>query len=357
MNQYRSLVVLCAAVLTLLAIAPTVDVAAGEKDKRLDIYWVDVEGGAATLIVTPAGESILIDTGNPGRRDADRIAQVLGREAGLRRIDHLIVTHYHGDHYGGASTLATIVPIGTVYDNGEFDGMPEPPPKTYFEFECEKRTVINPGDVLSLKQSDGAAQLTLRCLGTRQSFVAPEEVDAAETPDEIAALHKPKDRDGSDNANSVVTLLTLGPFRFFDAGDLTWNVEKNLVVPNNLVGEVDVYQVTHHGLDSSNNPVVLEALRPRVAIMNNGSTKGCMPEVFANIKETKSILALYQVHKNVRDDGSVNNAPDEYIANHEAECKGNFIKLSVEPDGKGYTVSIPAGGHERTFATKNKGGQ
>jgi len=335
-----------------ILVASSTLVTAGSKDSRFDIYWIDVEGGAATLMVSPLGESVLIDTGNPGRRDPDRIVQVATKVANLRRIDHLIVTHYHRDHYGGASTLATMLPIVNMYDNGVFDEMPENPGKAYFDLKCEKRHVINPGDVVSLEQSKVKhIPLELRCLASRKQFIDPENVGAKEN-EGIKEHHKPKDRDGSDNANSVVMLLKFGSFEFFDGGDLTWNQEFNLVYPKNLVGEVDVYQVTHHGLDSSNNPVVLRSVEPRVAIMNNGVTKGCMPDVVANLKDTKSLEAIYQVHKNLREDGETNNVADEFIANHERDCKGHYIKLSVDPKGKTYTVSIPAHGHERTYETK-----
>lgn len=328
-----------------------ISASAGPADKRLDIYWVDTEGGAATLIVTPTGESILIDAGNPGRRDADRIVQVASK-AGLKQIDHLVTTHYHGDHYGGAAVLAELLPIKTVYDNGVFDEMPDNPGKTYFEFKCDKRVVVQPGEKLPLKPVEGkdGAPLSFTFLGGRKQYIKAGK-DAADNAT-ICSAGRMKDRDGSDNANSVVMLVAYGPFRFFDAGDLTWNQEQNLVCPKNLVGQVDVYQVTHHGLDASNNPLVLRSLAPTVAIMNNGTTKGCMPEVFATLKETKSIAAVYQVHKNLRPDGETNNVPDEYIANHEKECKGNYIKLSVAPDGKSYKVSIPAGGHEREYKTR-----
>ena len=336
---------------TLLTLASTAF--AGPKDGRLDIYWIDVEGGAATLIVTPAGETILIDTGNPNRRDPDRIAKTLGEVAGMKQLDHVLITHYHGDHFGGAATLAELVPIVNLWDNGKFDGLTEPPDQLYLKLKCGKRHVISPGSKLPLKQPQNSKeghQATLTCIATRKTFLEPP----AGTPEnkEVCAAAKEKERDGSDNANSVVSVLDFGPFRFYDAGDLTWNQETRLVCPKNLIGNVDVYQVTHHGLDSSNNPLVLKSLEPRVAIMNNGTTKGCLPEVFANLKETKSLEALYQVHKNLRPDGATSNAPDEYIANKEEQCKGHYIKLSVAPDGKTYTVSIPANKHERTYNTR-----
>ncbi len=336
----------------LLLLVGTSSLFAGSADKRLDIYWIDVEGGAATLIVTPQGESVLIDTGNPGRRDPERIMQVASKLAGLRQIDHLVITHYHGDHFGGAATLATMLPIKTVYDNGIFAGIRDRPSKEYLDFKCEKRVVINPGDKigLSVPVATDATPLKLSCLGTRQQFIAAPDTAADNAT--ACADARTKDRDGSDNANSVVLLLEFGKFRFFDGGDLTWNIEQKLVCPKNLVGQVDVYQVTHHGLDASNNPLVLNALQPKVAIMNNGTTKGCLPEVFATLKETKSIEAIYQVHKNLRPDGEQNNVADEYIANREKDCAGHHIQLSVDPTGGTYTVKIPANKHERTFQTR-----
>jgi hypothetical protein len=316
----------------------------------LDIYWIDVEGGAATLVVTPRGETVLIDTGNPGFRDADRIVKVLTGPAKSRRVDHLVITHYHGDHYGGAATLATLVPIGTVYDNGRFEGMPDDPGKAYFTFKCEERKVVQPGMALTLQSPENGSPLKFTFLGCRKQFI--EAPEGAKPNAALCAEAREKERDGSDNANSVVMRLDFGPFRFFDAGDLTWNQETRLVCPVNLVGEVDVYQVTHHGLDSSNNPLVLKSLLPRVAVMNNGVTKGCLPEVVETLRNTPSLEAIYQVHKNLRPDGAVNNVQDEYIANREAECKANPIHLSVSPDGKNYTVTIPANTHTRTFQAK-----
>jgi competence protein ComEC len=272
--------------------------------------------------------------------------------AGLRQIDHLVVTHYHLDHYGGAAALSRVIPIGHVHDNGQFEGLREPPDQEYREFKAGRRSVISPGDELRLAQleSAGAPPLRVRCLAARQQIVAVDEAQHAENPH--CGDYQPKPEDLSDNANSVVLLVSLGRFDFFDAGDLTWNVEHALVCPRNRVGAVDVYQVTHHGLDSSNNPVLLRALEPTVAVMNNGVTKGCEPYTFAALRETPSLQAVYQVHKNLRPDGDHNNAPDEQIANLQEDCQANYIHLHVEPDGEEYTVSIPGRGHERTFRTK-----
>jgi hypothetical protein len=228
--------------------------------------------------------------------------------------------------------------------------MPDNPGKAYFELKTERRHVVQPGMRLPLKQAAGSPELRFTFLGGRQQFIGPP-ADAADNA-EVCAAAREKDRDGSDNANSIVMLVQFGGWRFFDAGDLTWNQEARLVCPKNLVGQVDVYQVTHHGLDSSNNPLVLQSLLPRVAIMNNGVTKGCLPEVFQNLKATKSIEAIYQLHKNLRPDGATSNVPDEYIANLVKECQGNHVKLSVAADAKSYIVSIPANGHSRTYNTK-----
>jgi beta-lactamase superfamily II metal-dependent hydrolase len=325
---------------------------AGKDDKRLDIYWVDVEGGAATLIVTPQGESVLIDTGNPGPRDPGRIAETATKVANLREINHLVVTHYHLDHFGGAAALSKMLPIRTVYDNATFEGQREHPNQEYKDFSADKRVQINPGDEIKLAAPEDKTRLSLRCLATRQQIASPGAAEST-TDNECCSEAQRKPIDLSDNANSVVLLLEFGAFRFFDAGDLTWNIEEKLVCPKNNIGHVDVYQVTHHGLDQSNNNVLVKSLEPRVAIMNNGVTKGCQPQTFATLKETKSIEAIYQVHKNLRPDGDVNNAPDDFIANREKDCKGNYIKLSVAPDGKSYTVSIPANNHERMYQTRN----
>lgn len=321
----------------------------GAADKKLDIYWADTEGGAATLLVTPAGESVLIDTGNPGGRDAGRIHKLATEVAGLKKIDFLVTTHYHVDHFGGAAELAKLVPIGTVYDNGDLNGREKPSP-AYLSFPADKRVVINPGDVLPVKTAEGTPPLTIRCLLTRQQPM-PAPAEAKKT-----GIENPrrKAEDKSDNANSVVQLVSFGDFRMYVGGDVTWNVEEKLVAPVNLIGTVDVYQVTHHGLDVSNNPLVIRAAQPTVAVFPNGTTKGCGPETFGTVKATESIVGIYQLHKNLRPDGDKVNVPDEFIANAAKECQGNYVRCAVEPNAKAYTFTVPATKHEQRFETKAK---
>ncbi|HEX8531435.1 MAG TPA: MBL fold metallo-hydrolase [Cytophagales bacterium] len=342
--MHKPLLSLLLLLLPLLAAAQT---------KTLDIYWVDVEGGAATLIVTPAGESILIDTGNPGGRDAGRIHKA-ATDAGLKQIDYLVTTHFHIDHYGGAAELARKMPVLNIYDKGVPEALPEDAQfaeriQEYNDIEA-KRQKVSRGTQLKLKKARGAQPLTFRFVGADQQFDdAPGNAARTDSCDAVAD----KAVDNSDNANSTVMLLEYGPFRFFDGGDLTWNVEKTLVCPVNRLGTVDVFQVNHHGLDQSNHPLLVKALQPTVAVMGNGTRKGCGPATFTTLKSTPSVRAIYQAHKNLREDSQYN-AGDAYIANLEAECQGNYVKLSVAPDGKSYTVSIPASGHTQTYQTRGK---
>ncbi|HUS90709.1 MAG TPA: MBL fold metallo-hydrolase [Phycisphaerae bacterium] len=337
----------CAAVIGLFAAGA----AGGAKDKQLDVYWVDVEGGGATLIVTPAGESILIDTGLDGERDPGRIARLAKQTAGLEAIDHLVVTHFDIDHHGGAAELARLIPIRKVYDPGNERRGPE---RSYDKYLAFRKTVpyqvLKCGDVLPLRQAEGAAKLSAACLASAGKFMAP---GPEHKPNAIPASESPEyPEDRSENANSIVLLVRLGAFEFLDTADLTGRLELRLVCPVNLAGEVDVYQVCHHGLDLSNNPVLVRSIKPTVTVMNNGHRKGCQPRTRAALKAVPSIQANYQLHKNLGP--RADNTADELIANSEpAEtCKANHIELHVKPDGSSYEVRIPAAAHKRTFRTK-----
>jgi competence protein ComEC len=331
---------------SVLALAMSGPAWAGAKDKKLDIYWVDVEGGAATLIVTPTGESVLIDAGNPGGRDPQRIHKVATEVAGLKQIDHLVVTHLHRDHYGGVAELAGLMPIKSLYENG-IETAPESEKKNeaipaFRDAKVGKRVVVKPGDKLPV------AGVTLTVRGARKQF---EGTQPKGRKNPACSEAKPKEEDKSDNANSVVLSLQYKGFKFFDGGDLTWNLEEKLACPTTTLPEVDVFQSTHHGLDQSNNPVLVRALHPRVAIFNNGPKKGCQPDSFATVKAIPGLEAIYQMHRNLVAPEA--NTTPEKIANTEEKCTtGNYLKLSVEPNGKKYTVSNPSTKHEKTYATR-----
>jgi beta-lactamase superfamily II metal-dependent hydrolase len=292
--------------------------------KTLDIYWVDVEGGAATLIVTPAGESILIDTGNPGGRDAGRIHKA-ATDAGLKQIDYLVTTHFHIDHYGGAAELARKMPVNTIYDKGVPEALPEDDQfaeriQEYNDIHA-KRQKVSRGTQIKLKKARGAQPLTFRFVGADQQF-ADAPGDAARTDGCDAVADKAVDN--SDNANSTVMLLEYGPFRFFDGGDLTWNVEKNLVCPLNRLGTVDVFQVDHHGLDQEQPPAAGESPATSGGRDGQRHQKGLRPRNLHHPQKYPSVQAIYQAHKNLRDDSQYN-TEDAYIANLEADCQGNYV--------------------------------
>ena len=173
----------------------------------------------------------------------------------------------------------------------------------------------------------------------------------------LNAQLRAKDIPYTDNDNSNAFIIEFGDFRFINAGDLTWNMEGRLVSPVNRVGQVDVYQTSHHGRDDSNNTVLIHSLAPTVSFMNNGIRKGAMPDAISGLKSSPGIQAMYQVHKNHRTGEAHNNTSDEFIANHGDDpntCPANRIKLSVATDAKSYIVSIPASGHSRAFQTRAK---
>ena len=322
--------------------------------KTLDIYFIDVEGGAATLIVTPLGESLLVDSGFPGERDSKRIAHVARDVAGLTQIDHYVTTHFHLDHVGGIPDLSKLIPVKNYYDHG----IPEPlsadiRPElitAYRQTMQGKSITLKPGDSIKMRPPvKYLAPLQVRILSA-DGIVLGEKPGAAQIQP-CGPNFKAQPEDKTDNNKSVGFLLTFGRFQFFDGGDLTWNIEDRLVCPKNLVGPVDVYQANQHGYDSSNNPEFIHELKPRVAIINNGPRKGGEARTYATLKGTSEVEAIYQLHRNVRTTDT-DNAPAEFVANDEEVCRGEFIKLSVAADGKSYTVAISGKKITRSYQTR-----
>ena len=318
------------------------------ESRSLRIFWIDVEGGAATLVVTPSGESLLLDAGWVGERDAPRIASA-AREAGVERIDHLLISHFHGDHFGGVAELARALPIGRSYDRG----LPESPAedvrpeyvKAYLATTGGKQTALKAGEKLQL----GDVEVEVLCAN---GIVAGEPAGAPRTRSCTAEpAHPAQPDDPTDNALCVGVVLRLGDFEFLDLGDLTWNVEHKLHCPENLIGAIDVFQVSHHGLDDANSPAFLAALRPTVAVLNNGPAKGADAATFRWLGETASIEDVFQLHRNVTT-GPADNAPPELVANDDESCLGEHVQLTLDPDGKSYTIEVPSKETKRTYAVR-----
>jgi competence protein ComEC len=322
-------------------------------DGTLDIYFIDVEGGAATLIVTPNRQSVLIDTGwkRPDDRDAKRIYEVASREAGLKQIDNLITTHFHRDHFGGILALSKMIPIGTFYDHGPMTDLAEDPgfKALYADYQAAsggKHQTLHPGDVIPLKS--GSQPIILKCL---VADATPIGGSGVENP--LCAQAKQMERDAGENSRSLGFKLTFGRFHFLDLGDLTGNVESLLVCPKDAIGSIDVYQVTQHGMKTSNNPVLIQTVHPTVAIMGNGPAKGGDPETYARLKSVASIKDIWQLHKNLASTDS-DNAPEPLTANLAAEsnCTGNWIKVTVSSDSKQYQVTNSRNGGKRVYSTQ-----
>jgi competence protein ComEC len=332
--------------LTSLVVLLVVCFAAFGKEKTLDIYFIDVEGGAATLIVTPQGESLLVDSGFPGERDAGRIAKV-AKEAGLTQIDFYITTHWHRDHVGGSARLAELIPIKTFYDHG----FPPQPAQDIQPEYIEAYRKTTQGKTITLNALDEikfkSGAVRLRVLASN-GVVAGEPADAPQIVP-CGSEFKPVAEDKSDNAKSIAVLLTFGRFKYFSGGDLTWNVEHKLVCPKNIPGAVDVYYVDHHGMDSSNNTDLVLGLNPKVAVIGNGPRKGGEVRTFADLKKVPNI-EIYQLHRNVQTTDK-DNTTAEYTANDQEECQGNFIKVSVASNGK-YSMTIPAKGITRNYQAR-----
>ncbi len=326
---------------------------AGANDGRLDFYFIDVEGGAATLIVTPRGESILIDSGYPDNngRDRDRILKVVRNEAGLKQIDHAVVTHWHLDHYGNHAALAAEIPIKTFWDRGIPDALQE---DNRFEARIADYRAASQNQSQTLRSGDtfdvdsGPTPLHIKVVTASRDVIPNHGV-----PNPYAAQNEPQAPDESDNAASVSIMLDFGSFKFLSCGDLTWNVEAELVTPNNPLGKVDLFMVTHHGLPVSNNPVLVRAIDPVVAVMCNGPTKGGAAQTIATLRSCESLQDWYQLHRNINL-AEDEQAPAAFIANQETTegCQGVWVKASVAPDGNGYTVQIGPDGEPHVYQTR-----
>ena len=314
-------------------------------EKSLRIYFIDVEGGQSTLLVDPAGESLLVDTGWPGfnGRDADRI-EAATKLAGIHKIDVLVITHYHADHVGGAPEIAQRVKIATFVDHGQDQENSDRTRSVYSAYQKvaaeANHVVARPGAELPFK---GMKVQIVAAAG--EAIKTP--VAGGGAPNPLCASEPEAPLDPTENAQSVGMLITFGNFRFLDLGDLTKRKERALVCPNNLLGAVDLYLTSHHGLDESNSKAMVHALHARVAIMNNGAHKGGIPAAWQIVHDSPGLQALWQLHTAV-EGGPQHNVADEFIANLGEKDEGNYISVSAEPNGT-FTVTNSRNKLQKTY--------
>lgn len=347
--------------LTMIAVViSSFSIARAQSNKALDAYFIDVEGGQSTLLVSSSGQSMLIDAGWPGTRDADRIMAV-AKVAGITQIDFLVLTHYHVDHAGGVPELASRIPIRNFVDHGPTSDPLVNVPQYYAAYltvrEKGKHILARPGDKIPITGLD--MQIVSSATNTLQ-----EPLPGAGGPNPACKDFQPKDETkdpmvGGENKNSVGTVTSLGKFRMADFGDLTWNKEHDLACPNNLVGAVDLYVVSHHGKETSSLPMLVWAMHPRVAVMNNGANKGAEIPTFETLKHSPGLEDLWQLHYGV--EAGPRNSAEQLLANLGTagdkdsgvpnESPVNYIKLSARLDGS-FTMTNSRNGFSKEYAAR-----
>jgi competence protein ComEC len=322
--------------------------------QALRIYAIDVEGGKSTLYVSPSGESMLIDTGYAGNnnRDANRIAAA-AVSAGVKRIDYLVITHYHGDHAGGVPQLAAKMPIGRIFDHG--DSFEKSNEKTQAVFQAfakirEKypHQTVHPGDTIPV---EGLKVEVVA--GAGDAIASPLSGPGAGQPNPLCASYGALKADPGENAHSLAMIITFGSLRIADLGDLYWNQEHELVCPINKLGTVDLYMTTHHGTATSGPPQIVHALHPRVAIMNNGADKGGSIKAWTAIKNSPGLEDLWQLHYS-NEGGKDHNVAETFIANpSEDKDQGFALEVTAQPDGT-ITVRNDRNRFEKTYRRSAK---
>ncbi|HLV86108.1 MAG TPA: MBL fold metallo-hydrolase [Candidatus Sulfotelmatobacter sp.] len=316
--------------------------------KSLQIFFVDVEGGQSTLVVSPSGQSLLIDAGWPGYegRDADRILAA-AHQAGIQQIDFVLITHFHRDHVGGVPQLVDGIKVGTFIDHGPNQ---EDSPVTRADYAAYEKAiaghahvVVKPGWTIPIK---GIEVKVLSAAGDLITKPLPEAGD--DNP--YCAKEPAAAPDDSENARSAGTLITYGQFRMLDLGDLTKQKELQLACPKNLIGHVDLFLVTHHGSDESNPKALVWALHPRVAVIDNGPRKGSSPAAWQIVHDSPGLEDLWQLHYAAHSDRD-HNVPDDHIANVKENCEGKSIKVVAQSDGS-FTLTNTRTSADKTYAKK-----
>ena len=315
---------------------------------KLRAYFIDVEGGQSTLFVTPAGKSLLIDTGWPDNnfRDADRIVAA-AKSVGLSRIDYVLITHYHDDHVGGVPQLVQRIPVGTFFVHGPNRELDKATERGYAAFQKvltdtkAKEIVAKPGDRMPIEGLDVTVI-------SADGKVIQKPLTGAGQPNAFCKQSEIRPPDQTENARSLGVLIRFGDLKILDLGDLTWDKERDLMCPDNRLGKVDVLVVSHHGWYQSSSPALVDAIHPRVAIMDNGAKKGGSIPTLDTVRKAPGIETLWQLHYS-DEGGATHNTPSEYIANLDGPDAGHDIGLTASRDGS-FTVRNSRTGVDKHYA-------
>lgn len=325
----------------LLALAASMPAA-----KNLEVYFIDVEGGQSTLFVSPSGETLLMDTGYGGfnGRDAGRIAAA-AKAAGVKKIDYLVISHYHADHAGGVAEVAAKLPIHTFVDHGA-DTETDKDSKVLFNMYSSFRDrgahiLAKPGDTIPIKGLD------VKVLAGAGATLAGPLAGAGQPNPECAGWQPDPDEFVSENQHSLGLLIAFGNFRILDLGDLTSSREHELVCPVNKIGPVDVFVSSHHMDTGANTPQLVHAIRPKVAISNNGPRKGGDAVVWQRLHDSPGLSDIWQLHYALAS-GKDHNSPDTFLANVDELCAGKWLRLAAEKDGS-FTVFNSRNKYERVY--------
>jgi competence protein ComEC len=309
----------------------------------LTFYFVDSEGGQSTVVHLPSGEILVIDTGNAGARDGERMLAVLQNELGATAIDYLLTTHYDSDHVGGVPYLAARMDIDQFFDHGN----PGAPQQYLALANAGTRRSLVAGDELSL---GGVAIDVVSAGGTVISEPLPG-AGAANPFCQGAQTALPGD--GLDeNVNSVGVVLRFGSFDFLDLGDLLWPREHELACPNNKLGPIDLYLTTHHGLTRSGAPQLVRGIEPLAAVMNNGPRKGGGGSTWNTLALAPGGDDVWQVHRAVTASAAQNAPPDQIANLDEGQADlANYLKVVVESSGQ-FSIVNPRTGFSKTYTAR-----
>jgi competence protein ComEC len=361
-----------------------------------EFYAIDSEG-KAMLTIAPSGETMLVDLGWTGfgaqGATTNQVVQGL-KTIGVKRIDHLLISHFDVDHIGDISELLAAIPVGHCYDHGEIqlppDGGAAPgrgaapggPPagagrgpapagqpgaaapggagrggagnmaessrQSYQKYAdaCEKigRTILKPGDKVPIKGLD------VQVIHAAGKWITQPLPGAGQPNPACATTTQPAlvPRDLEDNA-SIGLLYTYGKFRFYDPADLEGYYAHALVCPNNPIGTVDLWSVNVHGQGKGYSAATASALKAPVVIefTDGRMGRGNDASVWDALHALPAVPDIWLLHANKRS-GAEKNPPEDFIANIATPDEMKSLKISAEQSGT-FTITNLRNGFSKTY--------